>query len=122
MMLQPFQRQVVAQGEDTLMVFQGSYSHAVRKIAKPGDFRVQDDFGGTVHHYQPTAAQISLAERAMAACPELPAYGRVDMIVDETGQLAVMELEIIEPELWLRRHPPSAEHFAAAIADRLGKT
>lgn len=121
MMLQPFQRQVVAQGEDTLMVFEGTYSHAVRKVVRQGDFRVQDDFGGTVHAHQPTTAQIELAERAMAACPELPAYGRVDMIVDETGALAVMELEIIEPELWLRRHPPSAELFAAAIANRMGK-
>ncbi|MFO0912010.1 MAG: hypothetical protein U0795_03560 [Pirellulales bacterium] len=121
MMLQPFQRHVVQQGEDTLIVFEGSYSHAVRKIAKPGDFRVQDDFGGTVHTHHPTAEQIELAERAMAACPELPAYGRVDMIVDDAGQLAVMELEIIEPELWLRRDPPSADRFAAAIAERLGK-
>jgi glutathione synthase/RimK-type ligase-like ATP-grasp enzyme len=113
--LQPFQQQVVEQGEDTLMVFNGKYTHAVRKIAKAGDFRVQDDFGGKVYDYTPTQDQIDLAERAVAACPQLPVYGRVDMVRDNRGQLAIMEVELLEPELWLRNHPPSAAPFAEGI-------
>jgi glutathione synthase/RimK-type ligase-like ATP-grasp enzyme len=116
LILQPFQEDIVRGGEDTLMVFGGKYSHAVRKVAKPGDFRVQDDHGGTVHEYRPTAEQIVLAERAAAACHPVPAYGRVDMVRDNDGRLAVMELELIEPELWLRFHPPAAETFADALA------
>lgn len=116
LILQPFERRVLEQGEDSLMVFQGVYSHAVRKLPKPGDFRVQDDHGGTVHSCEPTRVQIDLAERAMAACVPRPAYGRVDLVRDDQGDFRVMELELIEPELWLRVHPPSAAAFADAIA------
>lgn len=117
LILQPLQQDVLRTGEDTLVVFQGRFSHAVRKVAKSGDFRVQDDYGGTVHPHQPTNAQIELAEHAMAVCRPIPAYGRVDMIRDNEGRLAIMELELIEPELWLRNDPPSAHRFAKAIAE-----
>jgi len=119
LILQPFQQHILDHGEETLMVFNGRYSHAVRKVAKPGDFRVQDDHGGKAFSYQPTAEQIELAERAMSVCDRLPVYGRVDMIRDNAGELAIMELELIEPELWLRFHPPAAVPFAAAIVEQL---
>ncbi|NBR07453.1 MAG: hypothetical protein EBT92_17055 [Planctomycetes bacterium] len=117
---QPFLESILTQGEDTLMVFDGKYSHAIRKLAKPGDFRVQDDHGGTVHEYQPDTEQIEFAEKAMAVCSPLPSYGRVDMVRDNQGKLALMELEMIEPELWLRKHPPSANLFARSIARVVG--
>lgn len=115
-LLQAFQHRVVDQGEDTLMVIDGHFTHAVRKLAKSGDFRVQDDHGGTVHACEPSQAQIDLAIRAMGACSPAPAYGRVDMVQDDHGDWVIMELELIEPELWLRRHPPAAARFADAIA------
>lgn len=116
MIAQPFQTDIARTGEDTLMVFGGRYSHAVRKVPKAGDFRVQDDHGGTVHDHTPTAEQVELAERAAAACDTPPVYGRVDMVRDNAGRLAVMELELIEPELWLRLYPPAADRFAAGVA------
>lgn len=119
MMLQEFQYRVPEKGEISLMVMGGEYTHAVQKIAKQGDFRVQDDFGGTVHHYQPTASEISMAERAVAACDPAPLYARVDIVEDNRGQLAIMELELIEPELWFRFHPPAAVRLAGAIASHL---
>ncbi len=115
-LLQPFIHDVRHTGEDTLMIINGRYTHAVRKVAKEGDFRVQDDHGGTVHPHQPTNDQIDLAERAMAACPSAPAYGRVDMVRDNDGRWSVMEVELIEPELWLRQHSAAAGLFARAIA------
>lgn len=118
-MLQPFQESIVRHGEDTLMLFDGEFTHAVRKIVRPGDFRVQDDFGGTVHDLAPTEEQIELARRAMSACDPLPAYGRADLVRDNQGRWAIMELEVIEPELWLRRCPAAAEAFAEAIAKRI---
>jgi glutathione synthase/RimK-type ligase-like ATP-grasp enzyme len=118
-LLQPFQPSIMTQGEDSLMVFGGRYSHAIRKIAKPGDFRVQDDHGGKAHAYEPTPAQIELAERAIAACTPQPAYGRVDLVQDEQEKWSLMELELIEPELWLRFHPASATAMARAIAASL---
>ncbi len=116
LILQPFQQSVMDHGEDTLMLFNGQFTHAVKKVPKTGDFRVQDDHGGTVHPHEPSDAQIEFAQQAMAACASAPAYGRVDLVRDNDGNLAVMELELIEPELWLRNHPPAATAFAAAIA------
>ena len=116
LILQPFQDDILRNGEDTLMVLNGRFTHAVRKMAKAGDFRVQDDHGGTVHDHEPTQAQIELAERAMAACDPAPVYGRVDMVRDNEGRMAVMEVELVEPELWLRHHPPAARAMAAGIA------
>lgn len=116
MMLQPLQHRVLSEGEMSLMVMGGRFTHGVLKIAKPGDFRVQDDFGGTAHPHLPAPEAIELAERAVAACQPLPLYARVDLITDNEGELAVMEMELIEPELWFRFHPPAAEVLAEAIA------
>ncbi|NVK86338.1 MAG: hypothetical protein HWE21_18565 [Cytophagia bacterium] len=115
MMLQPFQKNVIAKGEISLMVMGGQFTHAVLKIAKPGDFRVQDDFGGTVHEYTPTSEEIAFAEKAVAACSPHPHYARVDIIRDNDDQLAVIEMEMIEPELWFRLKPEAAEVLAESI-------
>jgi len=118
-LLQPFVADVVTTGEDTLVAIAGRVTHGLRKRAKPGDFRVQDDHGGTVHHLEPSVEQVEFAERALAACDEVPAYGRVDLVRLDDGSLAVMELELVEPELWLRLHPSAAEAMATAIAARI---
>ena len=118
-LVQPFQHSIQTEGERSLMVFDGRCTHAVRKRAKAGDFRVQDDHGGTVHEHPPTSAEAALAERAAAECMPLPAYARVDLVTDNEGALAVMELELIEPELWLRRSRDAARAFASAVARRV---
>lgn len=117
MMLQEFQENIVKEGEISMMVFNGQVTHAVLKIAKPGDFRVQDDFGGTVHPFKPTIAQIDFATRVVHAAPELPMYARVDMFKDNDGNWALAELEIFEPELWFRLNPAAAEILAKSIKD-----
>jgi glutathione synthase/RimK-type ligase-like ATP-grasp enzyme len=119
MMLQPFQHNVVSKGEVALMVFGGKFSHAILKLAKEGEFRVQDDFGGTVHPYSPSPEEVAFAEEVVALCDPQPLYARVDVIRDNEGELAVAELELIEPELWFRMHPPAARLLAAAIARQL---
>lgn len=119
MLVQPLQRAILEGGEMTLVAFDGRFSHAVLKRAKPGDFRVQDDHGGTVHAYRPSDEEIAFCEAAMRSCAPTPAYGRVDMIRDNDGRLAVMELELFEPELWLREHAPSGQSLADAVVRRL---
>ena len=116
MMLQEFQENIFEKGEISLMIFGGKYSHAVLKKAKAGDFRVQDDFGGTLHDYEPQKAEIDIAEACMRACPELPLYARVDIMWDNNGNPIVGELEMIEPELWFRRDDKAADRLAEAIA------
>jgi glutathione synthase/RimK-type ligase-like ATP-grasp enzyme len=120
MMLQPFQRAIPREGELSLMVIGGRYTHAVRKIAKPGDFRVQDDHGGSAHTYTPTAEEIVFAERAVAACVPRPVYARVDIVRDNDGRLAIMELELVEPEMWFRTCPAAAEVMAREVGRVVG--
>jgi len=117
MMLQEFQENIVKEGEISMMVFNGKFTHAVLKIAKPGDFRVQDDFGGTVHDYIPSKEQIAFAEKAAQAALELPIYARVDIFKDNDGEWALAELEIFEPELWFRLHPEAANILAKNIKE-----
>lgn len=121
LMLQPFQYNIVSKGEISLMIINGKFTHAVLKKAKEGDFRVQDDFGGTVYHYQPNANEIVLAEKAVKACPEFPIYARVDMFLDNDNELAISELELIEPELWFRNNHEAANILANGIADMLSR-
>jgi glutathione synthase/RimK-type ligase-like ATP-grasp enzyme len=101
------------------MFFGEEYSHAVLKKAKEGDFRVQDDYGGTVHKYVASEKEVEFAYEAIKACPEKPAYARVDMIEDNDGELAVSELELIEPELWFRFRPEAADLLAEEVISRL---
>ncbi|MCH2033244.1 MAG: hypothetical protein MK202_06925 [Tenacibaculum sp.] len=113
--LQPFQHNIVERGEISLMIMNGEFTHAVLKVAKPGDFRVQDDFGGTVHDYKPTAEEIAFAEKTVNACLEKPMYARVDIFTDNDNKLAIAELELIEPELWFRNHPEAATKLSKGI-------
>lgn len=117
LIFQPFMQNVVSKGEDTLMVFGDTFTHAVRKTPKQGDFRVQDDHGGSVRSIEPEPEQVELALRAMKSRGFKLAYGRVDMVRDDEDRWRVMELEAIEPELWLRFCPEAARPFAAAIAE-----
>ncbi|MBK6642846.1 MAG: hypothetical protein IPG39_17295 [Bacteroidetes bacterium] len=115
MLLQEYQYQIMERGEVALMVMGGKFTHAVLKKAKSGDFRVQDDFGGTVHDYIPDKNMIILAETIVKTCPIIPAYARVDLIWSDTNELLLSELELIEPELWFRKFPAAADVLAEAI-------
>ncbi|NER17447.1 ATP-grasp domain-containing protein [Spongiivirga citrea] len=115
MLVQPFIETIATKGEASLMVFNGKYTHAILKKVKTGDYRVQDDFGGTVHNYNPTNEEIAFAEACFKACSEMPAYGRADILWDSDGNILLGELEIVEPELWVRNNPQSAEDFADGI-------
>ena len=115
MLVQPFQKAITTEGELSLLLFNNSYSHAVIKRAKPGDFRVQPHLGGTEEAVEAPPEALALAHRAMAAAPAAAAYARVDMLVDGRGDWQIMELELIEPALWLDKALGSAERFGAAI-------
>tara|TARA_B100001057_G_scaffold468613_1_gene527984 strand:- start:396 stop:1286 length:891 start_codon:yes stop_codon:yes gene_type:complete len=115
MLVQPYINTIEKLGEASLIVIDGKFTHAILKKAKPGDFRVQDDFGGTVHDYVPTKKEIGFAEMIIEKCKAKPLYGRVDIIWDSEKNAYLSELEIIEPELWLRNYPKSAESIAEAV-------
>lgn len=120
MMVQPFLRSVVDEGEYSLIYFDGQFSHSIVKRAKVGDYRVQPHLGGTEQPCAPPPGSQKVAAAALAAAPQLPAYARVDLIRLDDGQLAVIELELIEPSLWLDHAPDRGASFAAAIRNRIG--
>ena len=115
MLVQPFQRSVTTQGELSLLLFGGEFSHALNKRPKPGDYRVQPHLGGTETLCEPPPETIALAHAALAEAPARAAYARVDLIADEAGEWQIIELELIEPALWLPRAPGSAGRFGAAM-------
>ena len=119
MMIQPFQEDVMKRGEISLMLIGGEYTHAVLKVARPGDFRVQDDFGGTVEDYTPIQPEVDLAITAVKACEYQPLYARVDIVNDNNGNPAISELELVEPELWFRKNEKAADMLAEEIRKQL---
>jgi len=115
MLLQPFMPAIVEHGEVSLVIIDGEVTHAVRKIAAQGEFRVQDDHGGTVHPHTPAKTESRVARAALAAVPGQVTYARVDLVEGENGPL-VMELELIEPELFFRLEGNAAARLAGAVA------
>lgn len=118
-MIQPFLPSVQDAGELSIFYFAGRRAHAVRKVAAPGDFRVQREYGGAFTVVEPDAAELAVAQAALAAVPEPPFYARVDLVPDAGGRPLVMELELIEPDLYLDLAPDRGAGFAAALAERL---
>jgi glutathione synthase/RimK-type ligase-like ATP-grasp enzyme len=115
MLFQKFLKNITILGEISLIMIGGRYTHAVKKTAKKGDFRVQDDHGGTVDIYQPTKDEIIFAENCLKASPFKPIYARVDIVYDNNNIISLSELELIEPELWFRNNPISAKLLAEEI-------
>ena len=113
-MVQKFMDGITTEGEWSLMFFAGAFSHAVIKCPKRGDFRVQNDFGGTAHLADPPPDVLAAAAQAVRAV-DATQYARVDGVVDE-GQFRLMELELIEPALFLAEHNAAPTQFAEAIA------
>lgn len=113
-LVQPFMPEIIQDGEWSLIFFQGEYSHALIKRAKAGDFRVQSDHGGTVHVIDAPAAMQAQALQILQAVKPMPCYARVDGVVRD-GQFMLMELELLEPELFLELDPQAPQRFAQAI-------
>ncbi|HEY0139666.1 MAG TPA: hypothetical protein VGF48_02160 [Thermoanaerobaculia bacterium] len=113
-LVQPFIDAITDEGEWSLIFLGGHFSHAVLKRPKPGDFRVQNDFGGSAVVTQPDAALIDAAARVLAAVEEPWLYARVDGVVVD-GHFQLMELEMTEPSLFLELVPEAAERMATSI-------
>jgi glutathione synthase/RimK-type ligase-like ATP-grasp enzyme len=119
MIIQPLVEEIARTGEFSLMLFDGQYSHAVVKRPKAGDFRVQEHHGGvTLPCPAPPAGAVQLAQAALAAAPAPAAYARVDIVPDDDGVLMIMELELIEPSLFLEHAPDGGASFTRSILSR----
>jgi glutathione synthase/RimK-type ligase-like ATP-grasp enzyme len=117
-LVQRYAPEVTTGGEWSLMFFGHQFSHAVRKLPKAGDFRVQTMHGGSVAPDVPPQRLIDDAERVLKALPEAPVYCRVDGVVVDNA-LIVMEVECIDPVLFFALHAPAASAFADRIIQHL---
>ncbi|GLQ92664.1 ATP-grasp domain-containing protein [Dyella acidisoli] len=121
-LVQPFVPEIASHGEWSLMFFDNAYSHAVLKRPTTGDYRVQEQHGGRTDQATPDDHIVKAASKTLAATAALGhrdlAYARVDGVV-ANGQFLVMELEVIEPSLFLTGRPEAAERFAQLLVERL---
>jgi hypothetical protein len=122
-MIQPFVREILSEGERSLVFFGGEFSHAIAKRPKFGDFRIQEEFGGCFSAFSPDASETDFAGKileivarkfaaALGGKPLL--YSRVDY-VRVAGEPKLMELELLEPDLYFHHAPGSPDRFEAAL-------
>ncbi len=118
-LLQPYLPSVAEHGEISLVFFGGSFSHCVRKRTRPGEFRVQQEYGGTVESCAPQPAESELAERVMRCLSPVPLYARVDLVQDGKGAVRLMEVELTEPTLFFQGDAAAGRRFAEELDRRL---
>lgn len=116
-MVQKFMPAILEEGEYSLFYFNGSFSHAILKIPRGSEFRSQEEHGSEIRTVTPEEKLLSRGQQVLATLSAVPLYGRVDFVRDDSGDFAVMELELIEPSMYLRTDPGAPERFARAIDD-----
>ena len=121
MMIQPYLAAVATSGELSLLYFDGRFSHAVRKTPAPGDFRVQERHGGATVSVDANRAELAAGGQVLDALAAETLYARVDLLPDAGGELVLVELEIVEPGMFLRMDGAAASRFAEGIARRLAR-
>jgi len=113
-LVQRYAAAVETSGERALVWIDGALTHSVRK--SPRFTGQEESVSGAL---EPAPDERALAERVLARFEGELLYGRVDVVRDEGGGLQVMELELLEPSLFLVQHPPALARFADALAERL---
>lgn len=124
-MVQAFLPSVQDEGEFSFLYFGGQFSHALIKRPKSGDYRIQSIYGGTVETYTPTRLERDAARQVLDALNYTPLYARVDLLRGLDGGLKLIELEMLEPYLYLAHSPgeggenKGAQRLAKALKARL---
>lgn len=117
-MIQPFIKNIADEGEYSLFYFNGEYSHAIVKRPKQNDYRVQEEHGGIISSIEPDSELKHAAFAIQEMITPTPLYSRVDLVRSPSGEFWLMELELIEPSLYLRTDKNAPERFAKAIDNR----
>ncbi|MBA3543691.1 MAG: hypothetical protein H0T83_04525 [Chthoniobacterales bacterium] len=120
LMAQPFLSAITTEGEYSLFYFNGAHSHTISKVPKAADFRVQEEHGGVITAVGTDEALRAAGDAALRAIGEAPLYVRADFVRANDGDgYWLMELELIEPALYLRMDPGAPERFARALHGRV---
>lgn len=118
-MIQPYLRAIETEGERSLFWFGGAYSHAVRKVPADGNW-LANTAGARFVADPPPPAAMEAAEAARVRAPRDLLYVRIDLVLGDDGKWRVIEIEAIEPYLFLDFAPEGADVFVGAIARVLG--
>lgn len=118
-MIQPFLNNIIDEGEYSLFFFDGKFSHSVLKKPKEKDFRVQEEHGGNIQPIKASSDMIMIAENIIKKLSTIPLYGRVDLVRTKKNEFALIELELIEPSLYLNKDDQSSVRFVKAFEDKL---
>ncbi len=113
-MMQPFERGIVEEGEFSMIYLNGTHSHSILKAPKRGDFRVQEEHGSEIVPVTPEPALLAAGDAAIAAVGQKLLYARADL-VRSGDTFRVMELELVEPALYLRIDAGAPDRFADAV-------
>lgn len=116
LLVQPLVASIATEGELSLFYAGGTFSHMVRKVPRPGDVRSQPEFGSDVTLEEPTDEALQAAETVLDHVEHELAYARVDLVRTEDGALGLIELELIEPNLYLEHDPDAPRRFAEALS------
>ena len=114
-LVQPFMPRVLSEGEFSLFYFNGTFSHAILKTPAASEFRSQEERGAVIRPVRPEPQLLDRGKRALAALAVVPLYARADFIRNEDNDFLVMELELIEPSMYLRTDPDAPGRFARAV-------
>jgi glutathione synthase/RimK-type ligase-like ATP-grasp enzyme len=106
--------EIRAGGETSMMFFGGAFSHAVSKRPQAGEFRVQERLGGKIARADPPSNLVDHARAILETHAPGCLYARVDVVVT-AERFILMEIELVEPSLYLEHDPPSARAFALAV-------
>jgi glutathione synthase/RimK-type ligase-like ATP-grasp enzyme len=119
-MIQPFLPAIETEGERSLFWFGGVFSHAIRKVPNAGEWRA--NLPGLTRFFAeaPPPAALQAAEAARAHAPDELLYVRIDLVLGNDGAWRVIEIEAIEPHLFLDLAPEGGRAFVGAIARVLG--
>ncbi|WP_300551928.1 hypothetical protein [Maricaulis sp.] len=120
-MIQPFLPAVIEEGEYSFLFFNRQFSHCALKRAKAGDYRIQSSYGGHEVTHSPQPEDIARARAVLDHIEGELLYARVDMLRGLDGELAVIEVELIEPYLYPEQGKGMGEVFARALKDILGR-
>jgi hypothetical protein len=112
---QPFIGNIQAEGEFSLFYLGGVYSHAIQKVPRAQDFRVQEEHGASIVAIEPEPALTACADRILELVDPLPVYARCDLVRGPDGRFLLMELELIEPSMYLRMNADAPQRFARAF-------
>ncbi|MBP9581540.1 MAG: hypothetical protein KBE38_05210 [Ignavibacterium sp.] len=120
-MVQPFLNNIIDEGEYSLFFFDGKFSHSVLKKPKEKDFRVQEEHGGNIQAIKASSDMIMIAENIIKKLSTIPLYGRVDLVRTKQNEFALMELELIEPSLYLNKDVDAPLRLSKAFVERFSK-